>query len=30
VANAIPTGMLTKPKLIDPFQTVRIGAAFEL
>src|SRR5919204_1065885 len=24
VASAIPTGMLTKPKLIDPFQTVLI------
>ena len=25
VAGASPTGMLTSPKLIDPFQVVRIG-----
>src|SRR5262249_8197323 len=25
VASAIPTGMLTRPKLIDPFQIVRMG-----
>ena len=25
VARAIPTGMLTRPKLIDPFQMVRMG-----
>src|SRR5262245_9021048 len=27
VASARPTGMLTKPKLMDPFQMVLIGAA---
>jgi hypothetical protein len=26
VARANPIGMLTRPKLIDPFQIVRIGA----
>src|SRR5260370_885072 len=26
VARASPIGMLTRPKLIDPFQIVRIGA----
>jgi hypothetical protein len=30
VARAIPTGMLTKPKLMDPFQIVRIGAAYSI
>jgi hypothetical protein len=27
VASANPTGMLTSPKEMDPFQIVRIGAA---
>ena len=28
VAGARPTGIVTRPKLRDPFQVVRIGAAF--
>jgi hypothetical protein len=30
VASARPTGMLTKPKLIEPFQIVLIGAALKV